>query len=67
VGVYNNCRATEILDKKLASVSAGDNTFNSSCHHLDHLKDISDCSEASAPDNAATAECSKQHDKRAQM
>jgi len=59
VGVFNNYRNAEILDKKLACISAGDNTFNIFCYDLEYLKDISNRSEASAPDNTATGECSK--------
>jgi len=66
VVVFNNCRNAEILDNKLACVSAGNNTFDIFCYDLEYRKDLSNRSQASAPDNTA-AECSKQHDKRAQM
>jgi hypothetical protein len=67
VVVFYNYRNVEILDKKLAYISAGNNTFNICCYDPEYLKDISDRSQASAPDKPATAECSKQHDKRALM
>jgi len=69
VGVCFNYSNTQILDDKLDSVTSGNNAFNIFCYNLEYLKDFSGCSGASASDNTATTERSKQRhqDKRAQM
>jgi hypothetical protein len=55
------------LDEQVDYHSSVDTGSEISYYNPENLENISDRSQTSAPDKSATAECSKQHGKRAQM
>jgi len=57
----------KFLDEQRNYHSSVDTGSGISYYNFEHLENISDRSQTSAPDNTATAECSEQHDKRGQM
>jgi len=58
----NSCFYIEVLDEQVDYRSSVDICSGISYYNFEHLENISDRSQTSAPDKPATAECSNQHD-----